>query len=45
VPSTTQPVQRTVALSAIHVDEGFNPRDDARRAEIADRALELVETA
>jgi ParB/RepB/Spo0J family partition protein len=34
VPSTTQPVQRTVALSAVHVDEGFNPRDDAQRAEI-----------
>ena len=34
MPSTTQPVQRTVALSAVHVDEGFNPRDDAQRAEI-----------
>ncbi len=33
--TTTQPDQRTVALSAIHVAEGFNPRDQAERAELA----------
>lgn len=33
--STTTIQQRTVALSAIHVTDGFNPRDDAEKAEIA----------
>jgi len=35
VPSTTQPAQRTVALSAVDVSEGFNPREDAEQADIA----------
>ena len=35
MPSTTQPAQRTVALSAVDVSEGFNPREDAEQADIA----------
>ena len=38
-----QPEQRTVALSQIHVAEGFNPRDDAAHAEIA-RLAESIKT-
>lgn len=43
MPSTTQPVQRTVALSAVHVAEHFNPRSGSERAEIA-RLAESIKT-
>lgn len=43
MPTTTQTVQRTVALSQIHVSEGFNPRTNAERAEIA-RLAESITT-
>ncbi len=40
---TTASQQRSVALSAIHIGEGFNPRDEAERAEIV-RLAESIRT-
>jgi len=41
--SNPQPVQRTLALSAIQVAEGFNPRSDAEHAELA-RLADSIKT-
>ena len=41
--TATQPEQRTVALSQVHVADGFNPRDAAEKAEIA-RLAESIKT-
>ena len=41
--NTTTTQQRTVALSAIHVTDGFNPRTNAEKAEIA-RLAESITT-